>query len=174
MCRGLGHCPLGSALTGVSQQPSPRYQYRMTLIKKTGKEGSTRWVAERDSLAGPRMCGPHGHSVAAGGIFIPQYTVEGCLSWVSPCLSVASFLFHAHWWDLPSRYSRCATPPAVVAQCLCTYRSPAQNDHPFAFCLAVPWRPCSNHACVSISSVRIPELPRQDSPPASPPGRLTM
>lgn len=91
MCRGLGHCPLGSALTGVSQQPSPRYQYRMTLIKKTGKEGSTRWVAERDSLAGPRMCGPHGHSVAAGGHLHPTVH-SGRLPLLGITLSLSSIL----------------------------------------------------------------------------------
>lgn len=46
----------------------PSHQYHTTLLEKAGKEGSTRWVAERDSLEGPRMCGPRGrHSWTPSG-----------------------------------------------------------------------------------------------------------
>lgn len=127
---GSGQRPPGSALTGLSQQPSipfslPSHQYHMTLLEKAGKEGSTRWVAERDSLAGPRMCGPRGrHSWTLSGCGRCRHLTvhSGRLPLLgTTCLSAASFLLHAHWPDLPSRCSRCATPSAMVAQCLCTY-----------------------------------------------------
>lgn len=47
----------------------PSHQYHTTLLEKAGKEGSTRWVAEKDSLAGPRMCGPRGRH---------SWTLSGC------------------------------------------------------------------------------------------------
>lgn len=92
ICSGRSHVPrlrpLPTRVTYHRSLPAaipfslPRYQYRMTLAKKVGKEGSTRWVAERDSLAGcvVHKADTHGHSVAVGGVFIPQHTVEGCLS----------------------------------------------------------------------------------------------
>lgn len=89
-----------------------------------------------------------------GGCLHPTVHSGGLPLLSGSTLSLSSILpSFARWRDLPSRCSRCATPQAVVVQCLCTSRSPAQNN-PLYF---LPWGPCSNQACVSISSTQTPE-----------------
>lgn len=166
---GSGQRPPGSAPTGLSQQPSPSLSLVINItrpcwrrqVRRAAPDGWLRGTAWQGLGCVAHEADTHGHSVAVGDVSISLYT------WMLPllgttCLSAASFLLHAHWPDRPSRCSRCATPSAMVAQCLGAYRPPTQNNHPFTVYLALPWRPCSNHVCMSIASVRTPEPSQQD------------
>lgn len=74
-----------------------------------------------------------------------------------------------HGLGHPSRCFVCATPPAVVAQCLYTYLSPTQNECPFTFCLGDPVQTMS--VCLSLLSRLLGAMARLTSSFSS---RLTM
>lgn len=138
----------------------------MTLVKKAGKESSTRWVADRDRPAGPRMCGPRdrhswtlrgcggrlhptahtGRLPLLGAILSLSITLPSSFSLVGSSLQMFKVCHPPQlWWPLHIQIPRSEQPPLYLLPC-----SP----------LETLFKPCP---CA--------HLFRADStPPASPPG----